>query len=153
MVNRISKEQRSYIMSCIRSSDTKPELLLRKALWARGLRYRLHSKIQGRPDIVFPGAGVAIFVDGDFWHGCDWPRLRRKLKNDFWYQKIRKNRARDRKTSGALRKQGWTVLRFWEHQVNSELELCVNTITKILNDKTGDGKADDLLDKAENKIV
>ncbi len=102
-----------------RSRGTKPELALRKALWRAGLRYRLHdSLVRGRPDIVNRRKRVAIFVDGDFWHGRDWRSRRRKLaagsNSAYWLGKIGSNRARDLRVTQQLRSEGWTVIRVWE---------------------------------------
>lgn len=105
-----------------RARDTKAEMLLRRALWARGLRYRLHdTRLPGKPDIVFRQARLVVFVDGDFWHGRDWRRRRAKLARGsnagYWIPKIEANIARDRKITRALKKAGWIVLRFWETDV------------------------------------
>ena len=102
-----------------RSKHTKPEILLRKALWARGLRYRLHAKdLPGKPDIVFRRAWVVVFCDGDFWHGRDWEQRRAKLADganpDYWINKIASNRERAVHQSQELEAAGWLVLRFWE---------------------------------------
>jgi DNA mismatch endonuclease, patch repair protein len=102
--------------------DTKHELVLRAQLWKLGLRFRKHvADLPGSPDLVFKKAKVVVFCDGDFWHGRDWPRLRRKLKHrhnaDYWIAKIRRNRARDRAQAKLLTKAGWKVLRFWETDI------------------------------------
>src|SRR5262245_10843959 len=96
------------------SRNTRPELLLRRALWELGARYRLHlDNLPGRPDIVFPSAKVAVFCDGDFWHGRNWQARRRRLAHgsnaDYWIPKILANRARDRRVSRQLSDLGWTV--------------------------------------------
>jgi DNA mismatch endonuclease (patch repair protein) len=116
----LTPRQRSHCMSRIRGRNTGPELTVRKALWALGLRYRTHSAIPGRPDIVFAGAKVAVFIDGCFWHGCALHGVKPKTNRDFWREKIRKNRARDRKVTRILEADGWSVLRFWEHEVEDE---------------------------------
>jgi DNA mismatch endonuclease (patch repair protein) len=102
--------------------NTKPELLLRHTLWRLGLRYRTHvSELPGCPDIVFTKAKLAVFCDGDFWHGRGWRRRRQKLKrgsnSSYWLAKIRANRARDRKHTSKLQADGWTVLRLWETDI------------------------------------
>ena len=107
-------------MRSVRQRGTSPELRLRRALFARGLRYRLHRTLTGEPrrtaDIVFPGPRVAVFVDGCFWHGCPehgtWP----KANADFWREKIEANRARDADTNDRLEALGWTVVRVWTHE-------------------------------------
>lgn len=113
-------ETTSRIMSKIRAKNTKPEILLRKALWKEGCRgYRLHwKKAPGRPDICFPGKKVAIFVHGCFWHRCphckpSMPKTHKK----FWQEKFQNNKERDKKKIKALKKQGWEVLTIWECQL------------------------------------
>ena len=114
---KIDDVTRSRIMSCIRSKNTGPEVCLRKLLWKEGLRYRIHYDIIGRPDIAFPGKRVAVFVDGDFWHGYDFEKLLPKLKNDFWVSKIRRNIERDKEVDAELEASGWKVLSIWEHEI------------------------------------
>lgn len=116
-----------------RRSDTIPELLLRKELWRRGLRYRLCCPdLPGRPDIVFRAKRVAIFCDGDFWHGRDWPQRSEKLatgKNaDYWIPKIEANMLRDRRNARLLTEAGWEVLRYWEHDLADYLPLIADAV-------------------------
>ena len=102
--------------------DTKPELLLRSALHRAGLRYRVQvGGLAGRPDIVFPKRRIAVFVDGDFWHGFQFAKWRGSL-SPFWQEKINKNRLRDYHNRRALRLSGWMVIRVWEHQVEKNLD-------------------------------
>lgn len=113
----------SRVMSANRAKNTKPELYLRKALREQGLTgYRLHwSKAPGKPDIAFPGKKVAVFVNGCFWHRC--PKCKPsfpKTNKDFWKQKFRKNKVRDRKKQAALEEQGWRVLVLWECQIKEK---------------------------------
>lgn len=112
--------QRSHCMSRIRGANTRPEIALRKALWSAGLRYRLHHKIPGRPDIVFTKARVAVFCDGCFWHGCPEHGAKPKTNHLFWSTKLAKNKARDERVVAALRAEGWTVMRFWEHEIEED---------------------------------
>lgn len=112
----------SRVKARVRSTDTKPELLLRRELWSRGLRYRLHPpEVYGKPDLAFLGRRVAVFVDGDFWHGRDWcnlePKLRKRANSEYWIAKIKYNRDRDVAVTRRLESDGWSVLRFWEHEV------------------------------------
>ncbi|MGH8101188.1 MAG: DNA mismatch endonuclease Vsr [Chthoniobacterales bacterium] len=105
-----------------RKKDTKPELLLRRELRALGMRFRVDvATMPGRPDIVFPSARTAVFVDGDFWHGRNLrsriDRLMHGRNSAYWSRKISANRARDRQVSARLRKSGWLVLRFWESDI------------------------------------
>lgn len=133
MPDIFDKKTRSKIMSSIKSKNTKIELLLRKALWKEGLRYRLHYNINGSPDIVFVSRRVAIFVDGDFWHGYKWKELKPKLKNEFWVKKIKRNMQRDVEVDSILIKNGWRVLRVWEHEISEHLAMCVAKIRELLN--------------------
>lgn len=117
-----SSEQASETLSQVGSEDTEPELLLRKTLWARGLRYRLHrDDLPGSPDIVFPTEKVAVFCDGDFWHGRNWEERKKKLRAgsnpEYWIPKIRSNMERDRRQTKELEEMAWTVVRLWESEI------------------------------------
>lgn len=122
----------SKIMASIKSKDTAPELMLGRAMWKRGLRYRKHYKIFGKPDFVFVSKKIAIFCDGDFWHGNNW-RLRSfdsledelATYTDYWKQKILRNIKRDQLVNDKLRSDGWLVLRFWESDILKAPETCV----------------------------
>ncbi|NOY50217.1 MAG: very short patch repair endonuclease [Chlorobi bacterium] len=127
--------EKSRAMSKIRSKDTKPELLLRRALWAKGHRYRLRDKrLPGSPDIVFRKYKLVVFVDGDFWHGYDWEAKKGKLKTNrgFWIPKIERNMQRDKENNEELESMGWKVLRFWESSINKELDSCVAVVEEHL---------------------
>lgn len=115
-------------MSRIRGRDTGPELALRRAVWAEGLRYKVRNSLIGRPDIVFPAARVAVFVDGCFWHGCRHHMVKPKTRSGFWKRKIDRTRRRDAEVRSVLENQGWTVLRFWEHEIDSRLSRVVTRI-------------------------
>lgn len=127
----------SKIMSCIPSKGTRPEITLGKELWKNGLRYRKHYKIAGRPDFVLVSKKIAIFVDGDFWHGNNW-RLRglKSLSAElssykkFWRDKIKNNIQRDNKANKELRKNGWHTLRFWESDLKKKPAKIVKKILK-----------------------
>ena len=116
----LSPSQRSRCMSRNKGRDTGPEISLRRSCWAIGLRYRLHTKLPGRPDIVFPGAKVVVFVDGCFWHGCPEHYVAPKTRQEFWRAKRESNRQRDRKVNDALDSAGWHVLRIWEHDLRTK---------------------------------
>jgi DNA mismatch endonuclease (patch repair protein) len=108
-----------------RGRDTAPERLLRSALWRRGLRFRVHyALLPGKPDIALVGRKVAIFCDGDFWHGRDWAARREKLARGsnpgYWIAKIERNLQRDREVDLVLCELGWTVLRVWESEVRAD---------------------------------
>lgn len=135
MADRLTPEQRSRCMSRIRGFDTSIEVAVRLALWRRGFRYRKNvMSLAGRPDIVFSSARLAVFVDGDFWHGYRYPAWTRKL-SPYWDEKIRRNRARDRRNFEKLRRAGWRVVRVWEHEVKRDLEACVDRIADAVIDR------------------
>jgi len=135
MTDVLTSEQRSYNMSRIRGRDTKPELRLRKALWAAGLRYRVRNSLPGKPDIVFPSARLAVFVDGCFWHGCPehltWP----KSNADFWRRKIKRNIKRDREIDAELEKIGWKGRRYWEHEITDAVDTVSREIARTLKER------------------
>lgn len=130
MTDVLSIQQRSFCMSQIRGKNTKPEILLRKALWKKGLRFRLKYKLFGKPDIIFPGKRIAVFIDGCFWHGCPEHHVKPKTNKKFWNEKIKKNIKRDKVVTERLNKEGWIVIRFWEHQIKNNLQRCVNTVAE-----------------------
>ncbi len=129
-------QQRSKIMSKIRAKNTKPELAFRKALWAKGYRYRVdYKKLIGRPDILLKKYKTVIFIDGEFWHGHDWEARREKIKTnrEFWIPKIERNIQRDKEVNATLEKLGYHVFRFWEKAVKKELENCLQLVTDHLS--------------------
>ena len=116
MADVLTPEQRQFNMSRIRGKDTKPEMLIRRGLHARGLRYRLHDRsLPGRPDLTFPKYHTAVFIHGCFWHahGCALSKLP-DTRQDFWQTKLATNATRDRKAVEALQAAGWRVLIIWE---------------------------------------
>lgn len=127
-----SVEIRSFNMSRIRSSGTKIELLLAKALWNKGIRYRKNDKtVYGKPDFVFKGIKLAIFCDSEFWHGKDIAALQSRIgtNKDFWVTKIAKNIERDIKVNEVLSHAGWTILRYWEKDIKKDIIPIVAEIT------------------------
>ncbi|HUP24606.1 MAG TPA: very short patch repair endonuclease [Thermoanaerobaculia bacterium] len=123
-----------------RKSDTRCEILLRQALWRAGCRYRKDvAELPGRPDIVFPGARLIVFCDGDFWHGKDWRARRRKLargtNGSYWLAKIERNIERDRRHRALLEGRGWTVFRFWESDIHAGTKEIVRRILLALDDR------------------
>lgn len=106
-------------MSRNRGSDTAPEMRLRKALWALGLRYTLRSRLTGRPDLIFPRYHVALFVDGCFWHRCPRHAVAPRSNAGFWERKLTANVERDARVNRELRALGWTVIRVWEHEIRA----------------------------------
>lgn len=132
----MSKEKRSELMSKIRSQDTGIEKLILKEMKKRkmdGFAYQL--KMIGNPDFVFPKQKLAIFCDGDFWHGYQFQKRRSNLA-EYWVKKISGNIRRDKKVRRILEKSGWTVVRFWEHQIQNNTEPCVSKIQKIISKTT-----------------
>lgn len=126
-------------MSQIKSRNTKLEVsflkLLSAELYPIGYRYRKHyAGLAGKPDIVFIKQGVVVFLDGDFWHGYNLQKLGKKVPKKYWLPKIKRNIARDKKYSAELKRAGWKVLRFWEHQLKANSQACVNKIKRTLND-------------------
>jgi len=137
MADVLTKKERSYNMSQIKGKNTKPEIKLRKELFSSGLKgYRIHKKIIGKPDIVFPKQKVAVFIDGCFWHKCPKCYQEPKTNNKFWSKKIGENRKRDKKINTQLKKEGWKILRFWEHELKANSSLCVEKIKNtVLEDE------------------
>jgi len=136
MADCFSKQKRSELMSKVRQKDTKPEVLLRKALWHRGQRYRKQYRAAGiQIDIAIPSASLAIFVDGCFWHAC--PRHYREPASNthFWRTKIEKNRLRDRTNNQDLSERGWTVIRVWECEVHDDLGRVVGLILGAISNR------------------
>ncbi|MGH3041163.1 MAG: very short patch repair endonuclease [Gaiellaceae bacterium] len=134
MADSLTRAERSRLMSRVRSKNTGPELRLRKALWASGVRgWRLHVKdLPGRPDLVFPRARLAVFIDGAFWHGH--PDYYRGQSGPFWDDKIASNRARDARVDMELTEAGWRVLRLWDFEVKRNIDECVVRVMTALAD-------------------
>ena len=132
----LTKRQRHKNMSHIRAKDTKPERLLRLALWHRGIRYRKnYQKLTGKPDIVLTRYRIAVFVDGDFWHGRGHeqdPGGQVATNREFWQRKIGRNVERDREVNDALLAAGWLVLRFWESDIRRDVDGVLNSILAYL---------------------
>ena len=131
-------EQRHKNMQAVKSKDTTIELLLRKELWSRGIRYRKNVKnIVGKPDIAFIKKKVAVFCDSEFWHGFDWEHRKSDIKSnhDFWIPKIEKNIARDKEVNAALEADGWLVLRFWGQQIKKDVKGCADLIVTALEER------------------
>lgn len=134
-----TKEQISRNMKSNKSKDTKPELLLRKELWRRGLRYRKNCKnIYGKPDIVFLGAKMAIFVDGKMWHGYDWENQKNDFKSrrEYWIPKIERNIERDYEVTQELIARDWLVMRFWDFEIKKTLQDCADKIESAYKNRT-----------------
>lgn len=126
------------IMSAVKSKNTRPELALRRALWSRGLRYRVNMKsLPGKPDVAFTRAKIVVFCDGDFWHGHNWvirglPSLEVELERytQFWRDKILGNIRRDKENTACLEADGWTVIRIWESDIKTDVSKCADIVEK-----------------------
>lgn len=137
----LTPDQRHKCMSHIRSKDTSVEILLRKALWHEGIRYRKNVKIlPGKPDVAITKYKIAVFCDGELWHGKDWEKRKENIKTnrDYWIPKIERNIARDIENEKKLENMGWKVIRFWGKEIKKNLVECVQeikeTIYEIEND-------------------
>ena len=133
-------EERHKIMSKIRGKDTKPEIILRKYLWSKGLRYRKNCRgLPGRPDIALTKYKVAVFCDSEFFHGKDWDKQRAKVNkganSDYWVKKIERNIERDKQKDKELKELGWTVIHFWSKDIEKKAEECYRIILECCNDK------------------
>lgn len=135
MSDRLTPEQRHKNMQNIKAKDTSIEMILRKALWNKGIRYRKNYKgLIGKPDIVLSKYKIAIFCDSEFFHGYDWENRKHDFKSnqEFWIPKIERNMERDKEVTAALEEQGWKVVRFWGKDIKKNTNDCVDTIIKII---------------------
>lgn len=138
----LTPEQRHKAMKSIRSKDTSIEIQLRKALWQKGYRYRKNYKIlPGTPDIALTKYKIAVFCDGDFFHGKDWcqvlkPRLEKGSNSEYWIKKIERNMERDSKNDKSLLFLGWTVIHFWGSEIHNNIDECVKVIEESIFDNT-----------------
>ena len=142
-VPRFSEEEgfyttrkRSKMMSKIHSKNTKPELIFRKALWKKGIRYRVNNKqLPGKPDVSIKKYKLAIFIDGEYWHGYNWDERKPKLKTNkrFWIPKIERNMQRDNEVNLELNDMGYTIFRFWAHELKDNLNTCINDVMVYLH--------------------
>lgn len=138
-MDNLTKAQRHKNMQHIRSKDTCIEVILRKALWKRGYRYRKNCRdIPGKPDIAIIKYKIAIFCDGEFFHGKDWevlkPRLEKSSNAEYWVDKISRNRKRDDLVNKKLLADGWTVIRFWGKDIKNNTEKCVRVVEETVFD-------------------
>lgn len=131
----LTPAQRHKAMSSIKSVDTQPEIILRKALWHRGIRYRKNYKVLiGKPDIVITKYRIAIFCDGDFWHGHNAKIILDRIGTNrkYWIKKVKTNIKRDKEVTDCLSEDGWLVLRFWESDIKNDLIGCLSKIFDFL---------------------
>ena len=151
MADNLEPEQRRKTMQAVKGRDTTLERVVGSALHRLGLRYRrCVAELPGKPDFVFPRAKVVVFVDGSWWHGWRFPQWRDTI-GEYWQTKIERNRKRDRKNFRRLRRQGWTVVRFWDHQVKRDLDRVVARIAALLG-KTVPPKHDGARPKPQSRI-
>ena len=139
VMDKLTPEQRKKNMRSIKGKDTSIEMILRKALWKKGYHYRKNYKnLPGTPDIALTKYKIAIFCDGEFFHGKDWELLKNKLKKsnngEFWIKKISRNRERDDEINKRLSFEGWTVLRFWGEDIKKYTDECVKTVEEAIFD-------------------
>ena len=135
-MDKLTKEQRKKNMQAVKAVGSKIEVALAKLLFARGHRYRKNDpKVFGKPDITFKKLKIAIFIDGEFWHGKDWEVRKddHKTNRDFWLKKIERNIERDKEVNEVLKQQGWTVLRFWGEVIKKDILSCVLEIEDEIN--------------------
>jgi DNA mismatch endonuclease (patch repair protein) len=132
----ITTKERSHAMSRIKGKNTKPEIQFRKSLWAAGIRYRINNtKLPGKPDITILKYKIAIFIDGEFWHGHNWEAKKLKIKTnrDFWIPKIERNMERDLKNNKLLTNMGFQVFRFWGKEIEKNLGQCTKLIIDAIH--------------------
>ena len=138
LADRISKARRSWNMSRIKSTNTSLELRVRRYLHSRGIRYRIGFSLEGKPDIVFPGKRIAVFVNGCFWHahGCSLSHIP-STRTEYWGPKLRRNRERDREVRAILSSTGWRVLAIWECDIRKDIGSALAPLFAELLDRTG----------------
>lgn len=136
-MDNLTTQQRQKNMKHIKAKDTEIELILRKALWQRGYRYRKNYKdLPGHPDIVLTKYKIVIFCDGEFFHGKDWDMQKKRIANsnnsEYWISKIERNIEHDEEINKQLRSLGWTVLRFWGKDIKKNLDDCIKTVEETI---------------------
>ena len=133
MPDKFSKEKRSEIMSRIRSKNTKAEITVFRELRKRDIYFQKHyKKVASNPDIALPRKKKAVFIDGDFWHGYNFSKLKERLPKKYWLEKIENNINRDNNNNLQLRENGWEVLRIWEHSINENADKAIEKIIDFL---------------------
>lgn len=136
--NLEDKTVKNKNMQAVKSSGSQIETMLGKALWREGLRYRKNDKtVFGKPDFTLKKYKIAVFADGEFWHGKDWNirKLEHKSNVEFWHNKIERNMERDREVNERLKQDGWIVVRFWGKDIKKNLEECVEKVIKAFNSR------------------
>ncbi len=136
-MDTLSKEQRRKNMQAVKSKGSKIEILLSKALWAKGYRYRKNDRsVYGKPDLTFKKLKIAVFVDSEFWHGKDWEtkKFEHKSNQEFWLAKIGRNMERDKEVNAFLLKDNWKVLRFWGKEIEKNVQSCTDKIELVIHE-------------------
>ena len=134
-MDRLTKEQRIRNMRAVKNKGSKIEILLGKAMWNRGFRYRKNdASVFGKPDFTFKKIKVAVFCDSEFWHGKDWENRKNQPKSnvEFWHKKILRNIERDKEVNKKLKIEGWIILRFWGEEIEKNLLLCIYKIEEAI---------------------
>lgn len=137
-MDRHTPEQRRKNMQAVKNKDSQIELILRKELWSRGIRYRKNDKtVYGHPDLSFKGKKVAVFCDSEFWHGYDWENRKNDIKTrrEFWIPKIERNIQRDIEVNEFLQNAGWRVIRFWGNEIKKNVCGCADIIEESLRNR------------------
>jgi len=134
MTDVFTPEKRSWVMSRIRGRNTKIDLKMKKLLSETSFKSQMYPKMFGNPDFIIKKKKIAIFCDGDFWHGYKYNEKKKPAKK-FWREKIEENMRRDKRISRKLRRERWSVLRFWEHDIEKRYDFCMNKIKKKIREK------------------
>lgn len=136
--NKQDKDLRRKAMQSVKSTGSKIECALQKALWKKGYRYRKnYKKVFGKPDVVFMRHKIAVFVDSEFWHGFEWETRKHDFKSNqgFWWKKIERNIERDKLVTLTLRSEGWAVIRFWGSDITKNLDKCVDIVDNAIKER------------------
>jgi DNA mismatch endonuclease (patch repair protein) len=156
----LTPAQRHKCMSHIKSKDTSVEIMLRRALWREGIHYRKNVKtLPGKPDIAITKYKIAVFCDGELWHGKDWEKRRETIRTnrDYWIPKIERNMQRDNENEKRLENMGWIVMRFWGKDIKKDLANCIGeikgTIYEIKNNVYQEKYEESILSAAEDRLV
>ncbi len=137
MTDTVTKKKRSEIMRAVRSKDSKIEIVFRRALWKAGFRYRKNDKNYfGKPDIVLKKYKTVVFIDSCFWHGCAKHCRIPSTNKKYWVAKIERNKERDKEVNKWYKKNDWKTIRFWEHQINKDIDKCVKRIQSFISHHT-----------------
>ena len=134
MADIFTKEKRSWVMSRIRGTNTKIDIKMKKMLKDSGYKFEMYPKMYGNPDFVNKRKKISIYCDGDFWHGYKYHEKKKPSKK-FWRDKIETNMRRDRMYSRNLRREGWSVLRFWEHDIEKNPDKCTTRIKRKIRER------------------